>query len=199
MADGFSLVTISRGVEGLITLFDSPDQIVIYADEETAGTFWFPPIETKTSSHSAPFHNYWQFGTNSSILIAGPHLVRRAISDGDTVALEGDLKDSVRLIIVGLPKTTRRLSWNGQPIEADLQAPQSDNLVNASLSSAAQSSLLAGRFDPPELKEWRYKDSLPEIEAEFDDSNWIVANYTVSNIPGHVSGTPALYGCDYGL
>lgn len=34
----------------------------------------------------------------------------------------------------------------------------------------------------PSLTKWKFKDSLPEVQADFDDSAWKVADHTTTNI-----------------
>lgn len=34
----------------------------------------------------------------------------------------------------------------------------------------------------PQLTGWKYADSLPEVQAGFDDSKWTIANHTTTNI-----------------
>ncbi|EEB95866.1 hypothetical protein MPER_05099, partial [Moniliophthora perniciosa FA553] len=51
-----------------------------------------------------------------------------------------------------------------------------------------------------ELGPWKYADSLPEIRDYFDDSDWVEANHTQTNIPHRMlyGDGRVLYGCDYG-
>ncbi|KAF9240278.1 glycoside hydrolase family 35 protein [Melanogaster broomeanus] len=61
----------AQSAKGLVTIWDSSEQLILYSDTATAGTFWSPEIP---SSESGDFANYWQFGTNMSILVGGPYL-----------------------------------------------------------------------------------------------------------------------------
>jgi hypothetical protein len=91
-SNGVTPVTFLPGIQGFITIWDSSEQLVVYSDTDTAGTFWSPEI---SANDSVEFANYWQFGTNSSILVGGPCLIRNATITGSTLALCGDLNDSV--------------------------------------------------------------------------------------------------------
>ncbi len=46
--------------------------------------------------------------------------------------------------------------------------------------------------------EWSYSDSLPEISPKYDDSKWLVANKTTTDIPTKPQTLPVLYAEDYG-
>jgi Beta-galactosidase, domain 3/Beta-galactosidase, domain 2 len=206
MNGGFSLVNIARGVTGLVTIWDSSEQIVLFSDMDTAATMWFPVLPFLPIAVD-PFSHYWQFGTNRTILVGGPYLVRSARLSGpdDTILeLRGDLKDSVRLVLIGIPTNVRTLTWNGQPVGADLSTAVS----NARASSIVRTASIVPRhfdspvasFEPPVLKQWKYVNGLPEIGSGFPDSNWVLANHTSTNIPYKPYGNgTVLYGCDYGL
>ncbi|KAF8329797.1 uncharacterized protein EI90DRAFT_3062042 [Cantharellus anzutake] len=214
-ARGANLITIQPGVKGLVVIWDSLEQIILYADTETAGTLWFPRIVAPRNLMNNP-------GPNTSLLVSGPYLVRDAkFADGDGTALNlrGDLIEGVRLVLVGLPPTVRRLTWNGQLIEADI-APAFSTANQARLSTSFGSTSFveatltyrAGHlsnahgennpFDPPKLLDWMYTDALPEILANFSDADWTLADHRLTNSPYKPYGGPNatnLYGCDYGL
>ena len=214
---GASLVTIQPGVIGLVTIWDSAEQIILYADTETAGTLWFPGIPT---SENDSFANYWRMGMDTSLLVGGPYLVRGIDyvgGDSTIINLRGDLIENVRLILVGLPSSVRQLRWNGQPIEADIapgvaQAAQGilsqrSSIIDATLTHRRNNVVGVQEngvnpFDPPKLLDWKYADSLPEIMTNFSDANWVLANRTATNSPFKPYGSANnvnLYGCDYGL
>ncbi|THU84979.1 glycoside hydrolase family 35 protein [Dendrothele bispora CBS 962.96] len=194
-AEGFTVVQIVEGVEGLVTVYDSDTQLILYADYDTTTTFWQPTI---ASSSSDSFGNFWGIGTNESVIIGGPYLVRSAAISGSTLALRGDLNasegaDGVMLTVIG-PKSITEVTWNGQ--SASVSATNS-TIFTASVPS----SMSPQSISIPVLGEsgWKFKDSLPEIQADFDDSNWTIANHTETNIPfkPFYGDGRILYGCDY--
>ncbi|KAH7885531.1 glycoside hydrolase family 35 protein [Phlebopus sp. FC_14] len=190
---GVSIVTFFSGIEGLVTVWDSSEQLILYSDTATAGTFWSPEI----ACESGDFANYWQFGTNTSILVGGPYLVRNATISGSTLALRGDLNKGVRLILIA-PETVRMVTWNGMPISADATSAVMLTPEGGFSAQIFPSISFAGIVAPP-LKNWKYADSLPEIQANFSDADWTVANHTTTNIPfkPYYGDERVLYGCDY--
>ncbi|KAF8734557.1 Beta-galactosidase, domain 3, partial [Rhizoctonia solani] len=201
-SQALSVVTVLPGNVGLVTVFETPSQLVLFADSETAGNFWAPvlaPQESDSFSELDPYANFYQFGTNSSVLVGGPYLVREArLSSEGELALRGDLEKESMLTVIAELGAVRRVFWNGFPVDTMLQD-----------SSTGTSGVLRFQIAPrfrtnditvPELANWRYQDSLPEVKDGFDDSKWTVANRTSTNIPeGPHFGDKVLYGCDYGF
>ncbi|KIJ17952.1 glycoside hydrolase family 35 protein [Paxillus involutus ATCC 200175] len=192
--DGITTVTFLAGIKGLVTVWDSSEQLVLYSDATTAGTFWSPEIP---SSQSGDFENYWQIGTNASILVGGPYLVRNATISGSTLALRGDLNKGVRLIVIA-PETVKAITWNGIPVSADVAAAATVTPQGGFSAHISPSTWATGTSAPP-LAGWKYADSLPEIQADFSDADWTIANHTTTNIPfkPYYGDGRVLYGCDY--
>lgn len=192
--NGVPTITFLSGIEGLVTVWDSSEQLVLYSDTTTAGTFWSPEIPTNPSGD---FANYWQYGTNTSVLVGGPYLVRNATISGLTLALRGDLYEGVRLMVIA-PDTIHAVTWNGIPITADVAAAAAVTQQGC-FSAQISPSVSATGIIAPQLTGWRYANSLPEIEFDFSDANWTIANHTETNIPfkPYYGDGRILYGCDY--
>ncbi|KAI9452442.1 glycoside hydrolase family 35 protein [Russula earlei] len=185
-----------EGVEGggPFPVIDTNTSLVLVSTSYTAGIFFAPIL-----SGIGPHANYWQIGTNSSVLVGGPHLVRNASLGADgTLALNGDLNASVTLQVIGPPRMTA-VTWNGKPVLKDTTATSSlSRLPGTFVGNLTFSNT---KITVPTLATWKFSDSLPEIQATFDDSNWIVANHTTTNIPfkPYYGDGRVLYGCDYGF
>ena len=192
LTSGTTIVTFLSGINGLVTVWDSDTQLVLYADSTTTATFWSPVI---AGSSGDSFANYWGLGTNESILVGGPYLVRDATLSGSTLALRGDLKTDIMLTIIA-PRSVTSVSWNGQDVTGAFSV--------ASLSTFVGEIRMGRSFanvKVPELTAWKYQDSLPEIRHRFDDCSWAIADHTTTNIPykPYYGDGRVLYGCDYGL
>jgi hypothetical protein len=189
-------LTIIRfnGTTGLNTVWDSSEQLVLFSDTVTAGGFSNPVIPVSTSS--ANFAHYWQFGSNETVLVGGPYLVRNATVSGSTLALRGDLNASTTLSIIA-PTSIKSVTWNGQPVSKNNGASTKLSSYGGFVGSIGYSAAV----DVPALSTWKYANSLPEIASGFDDSSWVLANHTTTNIPYpmYYGDGRILYGCDYGL
>lgn len=188
--DGYTTVTLLPGIEGFVPLYESDTQLILYSDSVTAATFWAPVIP---ASEGTAFQNYYQFGSNTTVLVGGPYLVRNAsISDG-TLALRGDLNQSALLTIIA-PDDVTSVTWNGAPVSAY-------SLTDGILAGYLSTNLTTSSITVPALTGWRYADSLPEVQSNFSDADWVIANHTTTNItPGMLYGDgQVLFGCDYGF
>ncbi|TBU55766.1 glycoside hydrolase superfamily [Dichomitus squalens] len=187
---GITNVAVQPGSNELLTIWDSPSQLILFADPVTAATFWAPAVKSQTRNTVPGFESFWQFGTNTTVLVGGPNLVRNATISGNTLALRGDLNASVPLTVVA-PSAVKRVTWNGAPVSVQ----SSGALLTGRLTQNAN----VRRVTVPKLTGWKFNDSLPEIQPGFDDSAWTVANKTTTNInlqPLFGDGR-VLYGCDY--
>ena len=180
--------------EGPLAVIDTDTSLVLVSTTLTAGTF-FAPVLSGTGPHA----NFWQIGTNSTVLVGGPHLVRNASIGADgTLALHGDLNASVTLQVIGPPHMTT-VTWNGKPVTKNTTATH--DLSRHPGTFVGHLPFSNTNITVPTLTGWKFSDSLPEIKATFDDSNWVVANHTTTKIPfkPYYGGGRVLYGCDYGL
>ena len=113
-------------------------------------------------------------------------------------------ENGVQLSVIA-PHAIKTMTWNGAKVS-----------LNTTASSALTShGGFVGHIQPktsfaqirkaiPDLNKtgWKYKDSLPEVNEEgFDDSGWVLANRTTTNIYGgaYFGDGRLLFGCDYGL
>ncbi|KAH9913003.1 uncharacterized protein BXZ73DRAFT_107089 [Epithele typhae] len=191
-----TVFTVLPGTTGLVTVWESAGQLVLYADADTAATFWAPHVPAPTANTVPGWEHFWQWGTNETVLVGGPYLVRNASVEHGTLKLRGDLEKEVMLTVIA-PEDVTRVTWNGDAVDvlADLHGASAVRTGTLVMKGRARGFVL------PELKGWKYHDSLPEIEKDFDDSEWITANKTVTySYQQPLFGDGAvLYGCDYGF
>ena len=139
-------------------------------------------------------YNFFVFG--NTIVQAG-YLIRNiTFTDPNTLALVGDLNATSPLEIISADASNiTSLNFNGAPIPYTANAQS--GAITANLTYAAPT------FTIPDLGsiDWKFLDSLPEINSTYDDSLWPDANLTQSpNIEFSNLTTPvSLYGGDYGF
>ena len=191
-----NVVTILSGLGGQATVVDSPTLLVLYIDSTTVATFWAPVIAGQPTD---PMKNFWGLGTNQTILVGGPYLVRDACISGNTLTLRGDLKTDAMLTVIA-PSNINTVTWNGAIISSSISASSTVSKHGALVGQLQHPTSLAG-VSVPTLSGWMFHDSLPEVNSSFDDSTWVIANHTTTNIPykPYYGDGRVLYGCDYGL
>ncbi|PBK88407.1 glycoside hydrolase family 35 protein [Armillaria gallica] len=193
-----SVITIfsfPTGTQGLVTVYDSDSQLVLFADSDTITTFWAPVISGDTSDS---LRNFWGLGTNQSVLVGGPYLVRSASISGTELVLKGDLNASTPLTVIA-PAVISSVTWNGAALSVN--AFPSLTVIGGLVGELTLSSTSVDIAVTPRLEGWKFRDSLPEIRPVFDDGSFVVANHTTTNIPWkpYYSDGTILYGCDYGF
>jgi hypothetical protein len=187
---GLSLVQFMPGINALVTVWDSSEQLVLYADTETTASFWSPVLAGQNE-----LANHWQLGTNASVLVGGPYLVRNATLHDNLLALRGDLIRDTMLTVIG-PSEIKAITWNGQMVD-NLRVDGSGSYL-ASLSLGSEFSSIPVAIA---LESWKYAEGIPEIDAEYSDVDWVEATNKKTNIPSkpQYGDGSVLYGCDYGL
>lgn len=130
----------------------------------SAFNYWVLELEA-----ASPTGNYTSQGKETVIANAG-YLLRTAKKTGTSLYLTGDLNATTTLeVIAGLPDSNS-IYFNG----AEVSGVQSANgRLAANLSYSPPS------IDIPDLStlDWKYLDSLPEIQSSYDDSAWTAADH----------------------
>ncbi|KAF9259410.1 glycoside hydrolase family 35 protein [Marasmius fiardii PR-910] len=211
-----SIITFAKGIQGLHTVHSSAKQLVLFADTETAKTFWSPAIAAPSDPHG----NFWSVGTNETVLVGGPYLVRTAKIDGRVLELTGDCdmsnrsssgSVSGRRLTIVAPRIVTEAKWNGKRVTFEsllvdegyrigVVVDDDDDEGSDGLTGTADLEFVSKIPDLSAAK-WRYADSLPEVGEDWDDSGWVVANHTTTNVifPMWYGDGRVLYGCDYGF
>jgi hypothetical protein len=163
---------------------------ILILEETVALTFSAPVLPMPGA-----FGQYFEVGSNQTVIIAGPNLVRSASMVGPVLSLIGDTDQRTTLEIFGLPFGTV-VTWNGQLVFTSLSS------LGALVGIIEGPSAAARAFTPPQLSNWRYHDSLPETSAIYDDTQWTLANKTSTFLamPAYSRSSPQLLGeQDYGF
>ncbi|KAG9019237.1 hypothetical protein FRB90_004799, partial [Tulasnella sp. 427] len=196
----YTIVHILQGLHGIVPVHESDDKAIYFVDTASSSVLWAPILQI-TGPESLPFPNFWSIGSNSSIAVHGPALVRSTSfsPQNNQLRIVGDLDPnlSIFLTIIGAPPTTKSITWNGQEIGYLGSSFAGDRFR---LSFPMHSKVAPPDYRTQELTDWEYLDSLPEVNRGFNDSGWATANHTTTNLAQKpYSGKHVLYGCDYGF
>lgn len=128
-----------------------------------------------------------------AIIVNGGYLVRSASVSDSVLSLQADFNGTTTLEIIGVPKGTSKLVLNGKEVE--FTASKLGNWVY-------KPDVVLPPTNVPELSDlkWYYTDSLPEVQPDYDDSKWPLANLSTTRNSVTPLKTPvSLYSSDYGF
>lgn len=163
---------------------------VLIADYDAATRLWQPTI-----SGGGNFANYVGVSASTPVLVHGPYLVRNASLDsGHHLSLWGDVDETTTISIFG-PSTLSSVLWNGATVKNVKQTGKGS--WEASIAFVTPAVVL------PDLQStiWRFRDSLPEIQPDFDGFGTVPADQTttVSVFPPYYGEPWILYADQYGF
>ncbi|KAK7967543.1 beta-galactosidase extracellular, partial [Apiospora aurea] len=140
-------------------------------------------------------YKYWVtdvVGSQSKLIVNGPYLVRSAALDESELSIKADLSVSTPVEVIGAPSGVKAVRINGK--DTPFEYPNQSLTMNATLSPPL--------VELPNLASlsWRSVDSLPEIQASYNDTAWTVADqpYT-NNTYFPLRATVTAYAADYGF
>ena len=128
----------------------------------------------------------------TSVIIEAGYLVRDVTLDGSALKITGDLNATAPFKLIGAPKAATQLFFNGKKLGFKTNAATGE--WTSSLEYKTPSIKLP---DLSSLK-WKYIDSLPEIQASYDDSKWTIADHKTTINPTALVTPTSLYASDYG-
>jgi hypothetical protein len=143
-------------------------------------------------------YNYWAVDQAphdnlDAIILKAGYLTRTAKVEGTTLAITGDLNATTPIEVIGAPSSVTKVTFNGKDVSV---APSNAGALCGSIE------LPKADISVPKLNEleWKYIDTLPEIQASYDDSKWKVADLKKTYNSLRPLTTPfSLYSSDYGF
>ncbi|KAJ7176384.1 glycoside hydrolase family 35 protein [Mycena crocata] len=183
-------ITLSGSPSGL-TVITLGNTRLIVGDKKTVSGMWAPRLSTA----SLTGHVHYDLTPEiPSVLILGPYFVRSATAHGSVLQLTGDLNATTTLDVFA-PKQFKSVTWNGAAVHTTLSpiGTLRGNVAFPAKVAAVSVPVLADL-------DWSCADSLPELDAAFDDSTWVLANKTSTQRPQKpTAGKLVLYSSEYGF
>ncbi|OJI81931.1 hypothetical protein ASPTUDRAFT_933791 [Aspergillus tubingensis CBS 134.48] len=176
---GYQKIRYTQSTGSTVLRF-SNGVIVLLLDQPTAWHFWAP----STSKYPSP-------RPDQKLFILGPYLVRSASVNNEVLQVSGDNNGTTTLegFIGSVP--IKAIEWNGQLLTAT-KTPYGS--YTAQIPGTENRSVTL-----PPLNHWHSAESLPEIQPDFDDSRWTVANKNSTLSPIAPLTLPVLFSSDYGF
>ncbi|KAG8729321.1 hypothetical protein FRC12_021064 [Ceratobasidium sp. 428] len=189
--NGTAIITGAPPASGLALV--KFDRTAVWIADKTwlAPRIWAPRVGSGTNGNG----RYELGPRTNAVWVFGPYLVRNATVYGSNVALVGDLRSGATTEIeVVAPVGVESVTWNGEAVA-----------VSRTPMGTLKGTTVVRDLTPqlPDLRavEWRCTNSLPEIEVDFDDSEWMVADKNVTVRPDvyqPFGGKWILYADEYG-
>lgn len=166
-------ITLSGSPSGLSVVSFGSTRVIV-GDKKTVSGFWAPRLSTT----SLTGHVHYDLTPDiPSVLVLGPYLVRSATAHGSVLQLTGDLNATTTLDVFA-PKQFTSVTWNGAPVHITVSSIGS---LRGQVGFPA--ALTAAKIPVLANLAWKCADSLPELDAAFDDSTWVLANKTTTQRP----------------
>lgn len=156
-------------------------------DRNGAYNYWVSDLPAPS-----PYNNY-TISDPSSVIVQAGYLLRTATVRNNSLLLTGDLNQTTSIeIIGGKPRLCTSLFFNGRQVDT------STNPYGVTTGTLVFNK---PNISPPDLMnlEWKYINSLPEIQPDYDDSAWQNANVGTTMNPRGLDTPTSLYGSDYGF
>ncbi|KAJ7288517.1 glycoside hydrolase family 35 protein [Mycena rebaudengoi] len=163
--NGSAFVTIRSGTKVIV---------VVLLDKQTANT-WHAPIIAAPGN----FGNFFSIGTNQTVLVSGPYVLRTAEISGNRLSLWLHQKSCRKCCGITVPVAVTRTSRGS---------------YTGTIGTVGTVAL-------PTLSDWKVSGSLPEIDPDFDDSSFTAATLTTTNYTNlpPLAGSQVLYSQQYGF
>lgn len=125
------------------------------------------------------------------VIVNAGYLIRSAKILDNNLALTGDVNVTTKLEVLSAPVAVSSLTFNDLPLSTS--KTQVGNL-------AATVQYRQPNIQIPNLSQlqWKFVDSLPEIQSSFNDATYKALTHTSSNNPRNLSTPKSLYAMDYG-
>lgn len=129
-----------------------------------AFNYWVLELEA-----ASPIGNYTS-PTKEVVIANGGYLLRTATKVGTSLYITGDLNTTSTLEIVAGPSGSDNIYFNDRKVQG---VESANGRLSATLPYSPPS------FDIPDMStlEWKYIDSLPEVQSFYDDSAWTRADH----------------------
>ncbi|PYH97917.1 beta-galactosidase extracellular [Aspergillus ellipticus CBS 707.79] len=182
-------VVIGWDVSATRRIVQVGDLKVLLLDRNSAYNYWVPQLATDGTEPGFST----QETVASSIIVKAGYLVRTAYVEGADLYITADFNATTAIEVFGAPSNAKNLFINGD---------KAKYTVDKNGIWSTEVKYTAPDISLPSLEslEWKYLDTLPEIQSSYDDSLWPDADLDKTPNTFRELTTPtSLYSCDYGF
>ncbi|KAJ7781617.1 glycoside hydrolase family 35 protein [Mycena metata] len=167
------------------TVVEVGNVLLYILDRANAYQFWV--------LHPPTTGAFAQFSTQNPILVKGGYLLRSVTTAGGVLALTGDLNTTTPVSFeIIAPAAFQAATFNGAKLALG-------KTRYGTLTAQKTATLPAVTLPNLAALKWKTADSLPEIQPQYSDAQWTVANHTTTINPTPANTSVVLYAGDYGF
>lgn len=131
--------------------------------------------------------------TDASVIVKAGYLLRNATVSENSLHLWGDVNQTTTVEVIAAPLTSgAALYFNGQQVH---DAQFVENRLTGTITYSDPEIILPDFT----VADWKYVDSLPEVEVDYDDQLWTLLDKTTTNNTRALTTPTSLYASDYGF
>ncbi|KAK5991023.1 putative beta-galactosidase A [Cladobotryum mycophilum] len=187
MTDSMVVMQWKTSTTRAVVQFDNLD--IYLVDRNAAYNYWVPTLPGKgqQSAYGSSLMN------PEAVIVNGGYLIRSVSLQGSTLSLQADFNVSTSIEIIGIPKGATKLKINGEEV---------NHTVSFLGDWITKPDVKLPSIQVPDLSalQWYRLDSLPEVQKDYDDKLWPLADHTTSNNSvAPLTNPVSLYGADYGF
>ncbi|KAL4914908.1 putative beta-galactosidase A [Aspergillus aurantiobrunneus] len=180
-------VVVAWNVEPVRRIVQIGDLKVFLLDRNSAYNYWVPQLGTETS---IPYST--EKAVAASVIVKAGYLVRTAFLKGRNLHITADFNYTTPVEVIGAPERARNLFINGKKAK---HAVDKNGIWTTEV-----------KYSPPKITlpsleslDWKFLDTLPEAQADYDDSAWPDASLPTKNTIYPLKTPTSLYAGDYGF
>ncbi|KAK7061407.1 beta-galactosidase [Favolaschia claudopus] len=167
------------------TVVEVGNTLLYIVDRANAYQFWV--------LHPPSSGVFAQFNTQNPIIVKGGYLLRSVSTIGGTLALKGDLNSTAPVSFeIIAPAAFKSATFNGVALTVT-------KTRYGTLTARKTATFPAVNIPNLAALKWKTADSLPEIQPQYSDLLWTVADHQTTVNPTPANTSVVLYAGDYGF
>jgi len=187
IVEGSGVIAQVNGSASVVQWTVSRDrQIVHFGCGLEVHLLWRNAAYNYWTLHDGPYH---QTAGDAFIIKAG-YLMRNATLSRRSLYLTGDVNATTQVEVIASPQHYDCVYFNNRPVSGVFDKGRWVGTVEYLAPNIT--------FHNFNIADWRFIDSLPEIQPSYDDSCWTNCSHSTSNNPRDLTTPTSLYAGDYG-
>ncbi|KAI1360357.1 glycoside hydrolase superfamily [Xylaria arbuscula] len=189
--DSFTIVQWDVDPERRVVHFNQDFEVHLLSRKD-AYNYWVLdlPMPQPTNNYVSPARIN---ASDASVIVKAGYLMRRARVSENSLHLWGDVNATTVVEIISSPLACEADLYFNERLVKNTQC------VNGRLTGTIAFQRPGINLPDVSSLSWKYLDSLPEIQKNYDDSLWVTASLSDTNSTRPLTTPTSLYASDYGF